>query len=227
MKKLLEPSQEKRFSSAEIALEALQKPETVNLSFANHIGIKPVDTKIVFNKTADKLEIIKPGTGWNSSSFIYLINNTITSFVGLAFIMIFRHWSFFGYIPTLILIWIGFFNWADFLFELFGKTRLVIDRENLSLSYEIFGLKFNKPRPSLRKYIIKLEYTNSLLQEKTKSKRKISYKEISPAIIVWAGNQQYKLTGMTQTELDWLLNELSDYLEIPFQRRVIPVIKSD
>ena len=88
-------------------------------------------------------------------------------------------------------------------------------------------MKFKRPRPSLRKDIIKLEYTNSFLQENTSSRRKPTYKEISPTIIIWAGNKQHKLTGMTQTEVDWLIKELSDYLELPFQRRVVPIVKSN
>ena len=87
LKKVLEPSQEKRFNSAKIALEALQKPEIVNLSFANYIAIKPVDTKILFKKNAEKIEIIKPEPGWNFSSLEKLIHNTVSTFVGLFFVI--------------------------------------------------------------------------------------------------------------------------------------------
>ncbi len=227
LKKVLEPSQEKRFHSAKIALEALQKPEIVNLSFADGAAIKPVDTKILLKKDVDKIQIIKPEAGWNFTSFAKLVNNTISTFVGLIFLMIFKSFPLVGWLISLTIIWLGVAKWADFLFEIFGRTRLVIGRKRIYLNYEIFGLRFKKTRPSLRQDIIKLEYTNSYLQEKKNSSGNPSYKEISPAIIIWAGNKQYKLTGMTQTELEWLLKELSDSLELPFQRRILPVIKSD
>ena len=227
LKKVLEPSQEKRFNSAQVALQALQKPEKVNLSFANYTAIKPFDTKIKLKKTAEKIEIIKPEPGWIFSSAIKLISYLLSTFIGLCFLMVFRNFPLFGWLISLTIVWIGFFQWAEFIFELYGETRLVIDKNKISLIYKIFGFKFKRPRPSLRKDIIKLEYTNSFLQENTSSKRKTTYKEISPTIIVWAGNKQYKLSGMTQTELEWLIKELSDYLELPFQRRVVPVIKSN
>jgi serine/threonine protein kinase len=227
LKKVLEPSQEKRFTSAKVALEALKNPEEVNFRFANYLPIKPVDTKILLKKNAEKIVIVKPEPGWVFSSLGKLMTYTISSFVGLCFLMVFRNFPLIGWLISLSIFWLGLVQWADFLFEIFGKTRLVIDKKRIYLNYEIFGLRFKKPRPSLRQDIIKLEYTNSFLQEDKNSRSNPTYKEISPAIIVWAGNKQYKLTGMTQTEVDWLLKELSDSLELPFQRRVIPVVKSN
>ncbi|MGB3654660.1 MAG: serine/threonine-protein kinase [Rivularia sp. (in: cyanobacteria)] len=227
LKKVLEPSQEKRFGSAQVALEALQKPEPVNLSFANYTAIKPVDTKIILNKNHEKIEIIKPGTGWVFNSLAKLVNNLLTTFVGLCFLMVFRNFPFIGWLISLSILWSGVFLWVDFIFELFGKTRLFINQKTISLRYELFGIRYRKNKPSPRENIIKLEYTHSFFQENTSSRRKPTYKEISPTIIVWAGNKQYKLNGMTQTELDWLIKELSDYLELPFQRRVVPIVKSD
>lgn len=45
--------------------------------------------------------------------------------------------------------------------------------------------------------------------------------------MIWAGNKKYQLTGITETELDWLVNELSDWLELPVQNRIIPVIEQN
>ncbi len=227
LKKVLEPSQEKRFNSAKVALEALNNPEQINLSVGNYPGIKPVDTKILFKKNANKIVIIKPEEGWVFSSITKLLSYILSTFVGLCFLMIFRNFPLIGWLISLTIFWLGIVQWADFLFEIFGKTRLVINKKRIYLNYEIFGLILKKPRPSLRQDIIKLEYTNSFLKQDINSRGNFSYKEISPTIIVWAGNKQYKLTGMTQTEIDWLLKELSDWLELPFQRRVIAVIKSD
>ena len=228
LKKVLEPSQEKRFNSAQIALEALQNPEpVVNLSFANHLAIKPVDTKILFHKNAEKVEIIKPEAGWNFSSLGKLIHNTVSTFIGLFVVMILWDIPLIGWIFSLMLVCSGAINWIKFIFELFGRTRLVINQKKIHLSYELFGAKYERTKPSFRKNILKLEYINSFIQQKQNSRGNISYKEVSPAIIIWAGNKQYKLTGITQTEVDWLIKELSDSLKLPFQRRVVPIVKSD
>jgi serine/threonine protein kinase len=227
LKKVLEPSQEKRFSSAQVALEVLQKPEKVNLSFANYTALKPADSKIILNKNDTQIEIIRSGTGWVFGSFAKLVNNLLTTFVGLCFLMVFRNFPFIGWLISLTFLWFGAVLWVDFIFELFGKTRLFINQKRISLRYQLFGIKYRKNKPSLRENIIKLEYTNSFYQEQKNSKGHISYKEFAPAVIIWAGNKQYKLTGITQTELDWLIKELSDYLELPFQRRVVPIVKSN
>ena len=147
LKKVLEPSQEKRFSSAQVALEALQKPEKVNLSFANYTAIKPVDTKIILNKNQEKIEIIKPGTGWVFNSLAKLVNNLLSTFVGLCFFMVFRNFPLIGWLLSLIILWLGLVKWADFIFELFGQTRLVIDKNKIYLSYENFRVEIQKTPP--------------------------------------------------------------------------------
>lgn len=227
LRKVLEPSQEKRFNSAQIALEALQKPEIVNLNFANYVAIKPIDSKVILNKNANSIEIIKPGTGLIFSSLGKFVKNILSNIVTIIFILVFSNVPLFGTIISLILIWLGIVQWTDFFFELFGKTRLMINRKKIYLNYELFGMKYEKNQSSLRKDIIKLEYINSFVKEEKDLQGRTSYKEIPPVIIIWAGNKQYKLTRMTQTELDWLLKELSDWLQIPFQRRIIPVVKSN
>ena len=227
LKKILEPSQEKRFNSAQVALEALQKPEPVNLSFANHIAIKPVDSKIILNKNADKIEIVQPGTGFKLFYFFggLAVNLSLTTFIFIFswLLMI----PILGWIFYFLLVLSVFSRWKDWLFNIFGKIILRINRKNISLSYEIFGFNFKIPGPSPRHHVIKLEYTNSFLKQKKGSKGSISYKEIPPSIIIWAGNKKYQLSKMTETELDWLSQELSDWLELPLQHRLIPLVKSD
>ncbi len=227
LKKVLEPSQEKRFNSAQVALEALQNPEQMNISVGNYFAIKPADSKVSLKKTAEKIEIIKPGTGWVFNSLAKLVNNLFSTFFGLCLLMVFRNFPLVGWLISLTILSFGAVLWVDFIFEMFGKTRLFINQKTISLCYELFGIKYRKNKPSPRENIIKLEYTDSFFQGQESSKGHISYKEFAPAVIIWAGNKSYKLTGITQPELDWLVKELSDYLELPFQRRVVPVIKSN
>ncbi len=225
LKKVLEPSQEKRFNSAQVALETLKNPEQMNLTVGNSFAIKPVGTKIILNKNTDRIEIVQPGKGWNSL-LRKLASSLLMNIFVLAFLIFFIPWYIWGLINIVILACKVFLYWEEFLFEICGKIRLVVDKKHISKTYEILGLKFQKPHSSLRENVIKLEYINSFFDAKT-YKDNLSLKQISPTIIIYAGNQQYKLTGMTQTELEWLTQELSDWLEIPFQRRVVPIIKSN
>ncbi|MDY6901909.1 MAG: hypothetical protein SWZ49_28125 [Cyanobacteriota bacterium] len=205
----------------------MQKPEQANLSCANNLATKPVDTKIILNRNVDKIEIIKPSPGWIFSSLGKLTSNTFSTFFGLFFVILLFNIPLVGWFFSLMLICSGVLNWVDFLFGLFGTTKLFINHKKIYLSYELFGMRYERLKPSLRKNILKLEYTNSFIQQKTNSRGNLSYKEVSPAIVIWAGNKQYKLTGITQTEVEWLIKELSDCLELPFQRRMVPIIKSE
>ncbi|BAY86401.1 serine/threonine protein kinase [Calothrix parasitica NIES-267] len=222
LKKVLEPSREKRFASAQIALEALQKPERIKPIFNNHVAIQPFDSKISLTKNSEEMEIVKPGTGFTFSS---LAVNLFSTFGGLLFLMIFRNFPFIGWLISLSILWSGIRLWANYIFEMFGKVRLFIDSNKVNFHYELFGIKFRKRKPVARENIIKLEYTSYFVQ-KNNSDDNVSYKEFSPAIIIWAGKKPYKLTGMTQTEMEWLIRELSNYLELPFEHRRIPIIKS-
>ena len=226
LKKVLEPSQEKRFSSAKVALSALQNPEIVNLSFANNVTIKPVGSEIILNKSADKLEIIKPGTGWTLNSFGKLLGNIFISCFALYFVILLWTLPFIKWFMLPFVICIVFSSWGFFLFFRFGKTRLLIDNK-IHLTYEMFGIKYQLPHKSLRENIIKLEYNNCLIQENKSSIERISYNYFSQKIVVWAGNEQYQLIGMTPPELHWLLKELSEFLELPIQHRITPLIKSN
>ena len=223
LKKVLEPSREKRFNSAKIALEALQKPEKIQHSFANSIATKPFDSKISLTKSAERIEILVPRTEFKLST---LASTLFTTFVGELFLKVFINIPYIGWFISLIIICCGIRLWKNFLFQSFGKIRLFIDRNKIYLRYELFGIKYQGRKASLRESIIKLEYTNYCLQEQKSSEGEISYSHFPPQIIIWAGNKPYTLNGMTQTEIEWLIQELSDYLELPFERRVIPVMKS-
>ena len=223
LKKVLEPSQEKRFSSAQVALEALQKPEQIKPIFTNHVAVQPFDSKISLTKNAEEMKIVKPGTGFTFSS---LVVNLLCTFFGLPFLMAFINFPFIGWFISLSIVWFGIRLWAKFIFEMFGKVQLFIDRNKINLHYELFGIKLKTSKPVARENIIKLEYTNYCLQQQKDSEGNVSYKEFSPTIIIWAGKKPYQLTGMTQTEVEWLIQELSDYLELPFEHREVPIIKS-
>ncbi|MBE9214051.1 serine/threonine protein kinase [Plectonema cf. radiosum LEGE 06105] len=224
LRKVLEPSQEKRFNSAQVALEALQKSEEFNQSLSSRFSIKPVDTNILLKKNDEKIEIIQPGTGFNLFNFFGGLIYNVLPIIFIPFLW----WLIFipglGWIVLFFAARSFFSRWKSWLFTLFGTTRLRINRKTISLSYEIFGLKFKKPSPSAREHIIKLEYINSYIKDTKNSGNLTRKNEVPPAIIIWAGNKKYQLTGITETELDWLINELSDWLELPVQNRILPVI---
>jgi len=95
-----------------------------------------------------------------------------------------------------------------------GQIRLRIDRQQISLTYQLFGFEFQHPRPSSSQEISKLECTNR--------RRKRSF-ESRAKLIIWARGRKYELNGripgwsklLTQAEIEWLACEISEWLEMP------------
>lgn len=162
LRKMTEPALEKRFSSAQMALQALEqpqqspdpKPKAPASSFATlHPkpgsplpaptgATKPANSKVVLTCQPNFLEVVIPSA--------------------------------------------------------LGKTRLKIDQEKLVLVNEWMGLKVNEPTPELRQNLRSLEYSRSHLA-------------------IWAVTSKYELSNgnLSESEINWLVQELSHYLKLP------------
>jgi hypothetical protein len=110
------------------------------------------------------------------------------------------------------------------LFSLFGKVRLRLDQQQIALIWELFGVKFHRPRPAPRHHINKLVYIPKHFTKDSEG----SQIQVLPQVVVWAGVQKYELggngingsgvSGSTEPEIQWLAHELSDWLELPIMR---------
>ncbi len=101
------------------------------------------------------------------------------------------------------------------LFDLFVQFRLHIDREQIVLSYQLFGLKYYHHISAPRQQIIKLERTRTIYETDENGKK---VKKLGPQINIWAGIQKFEIGCgglLSEPELDWLAHELSDWLELP------------
>jgi hypothetical protein len=108
------------------------------------------------------------------------------------------------------------------LFALFGRVRLHINQQQISLTYELFEFKFGS-RSAPKQGISKLELVYSSVGN-------------PQTIAIWAGTQEYLLGSptryedayqvdrLTVPELDWLAHELSEWLRLPIQVRRLPPV---
>ena len=112
---------------------------------------------------------------------------------------------------------------------LFGRVRLRINQQQISLTREMFGLKYHRSRPSPRQNITMVQCTRRLFNRGFWGQRE----EIDPHLIIWAGTQKYELGGskgfmsnfyasLTEPELDWLAHELSEWLGMRMTRDYLP-----
>jgi hypothetical protein len=218
---MTEPNLERRPSSAEAALKALNEselttPYTLNL-------VKPVGSKIQLTKNWDYFEILIPPTGfkpsmvftglfaiaWNSFILFWTIGALSAPFpLNLPFALF--SLPFWG---------AGFFMISTLLMGLFGNIRLRLDHQQIALLYELLGFKFHRPRPASRESITKLVYTPRHFTKDSDGDKT----PVPAQLEVWAGVKKYPLTVnsgaiQSEAELEWLAHELSDWLGMEITR---------
>ena len=215
---MTEPILDRRFTSAQSALQALEQPTQIDIAPKN-VG-KPFGSKISLLLHADSLEILRPPKGfsadivglslfaiaWNSFIVMWTASAVFLTPLGINLFFALFSLPFWG--AGIGMVW-------QILSTLFGRVRLRLNQQQISRTYELFGFKSNRPLPAPTQNITKLE-----LEYLGEAKRRI---------IIWAGTQKYELGGyshITEPELDWLTYELSDWLRLPIQVKRLPADRS-
>ncbi len=214
---MTEPSLEQRLESSQHALQALEhkalrkKQLLVPVKPTSSKPVKPTYSKVVLTKKDNFLEIYIPPKGfsrtllpligaagfWNVCSVSILIKE----FSSVGFIII----PFLGAGLLLIL---------GVLWECFGQVWLHIDQEKISVEYELLGIRIPYPSPTSRNQIFKLERTLSFSDSDSQGNQL----EVRPQINIWAGTKRFSIGvggSISEVEIDWLANELSDWLGLP------------
>ena len=215
LKWMTEPCLERRLKSASFALQALEKQSLrFDLSL---VATQPVGSRVVLTKKHNYLEIIIPPKGFSCGllfliGWAVLLNRFLVNWYSNAILS----WSSGGWLAAffaLPFLAIGLGMIIAILLALFGQIRLYLDREQIALSYQLFGLKYHSPRPAPRQQIIKLERTRTFYKEGGEG-----YVVVKPQINIWAGIEKFEIGGgglLSKPELDWLAHELSNWLELP------------
>jgi serine/threonine protein kinase len=213
---MTEPSLSKRLSSAEQAWRSLKNPRPLDKT---PIALHLQGSDIKLRKTSEFIEIIFPPPGVGLG-LIALFSTAVAAKATL--------WGNFDYNKTtnseinlLILMMISGNLLAVvgvmFLFALFRKLRLRIERQQISFFSHLFWLKWNYSKPAPRQDICQLEieqieYTVPVRVEKL-------YR--ASLVIVLPENQKYRVgekQGLNQSEIEWLATELSQWWGLKIQR---------
>ncbi|MBD1833224.1 serine/threonine protein kinase [Cyanobacteria bacterium FACHB-472] len=221
LKRMTHPNLNRRLTSTKEALQALMQPQEPDI--APITVRKPAGSKISVTEKADSLEILIPPAGFNSNilklCFFAIAWNSFILIWTSSFFFTSSGIDFFIVLFSLPFWYQGIHMVWQILFGLFGRVRLSIDPQQISLTYEIFGFKFNFPKPAQRQDITMLEHTRKYLTTGHRGREV----EVSPRVIIWAGTQKYELVTdevMTEPELNWLAHELSDWLKLPIIRPI-------
>jgi serine/threonine protein kinase len=221
LKLMTEPSLGNRLSSANAALTALEKPLKPTPTNTHLPAKKPTDSKIKFTKYPGYLEIIIPPVGLKISTVALFLASVVSSYITWVYIIICIQISS---LDTLVLTFLATLLLGlvtliyKFLFRLFGRIRLLINQRKITLTHELFGTKIQFTRPAKKDDICLLQRI-----------RKVGYKdlqvstvEIKAKIVIWAGKQKQYILGndnelISESELDWLVHELSEWLNLPIR----------
>ena len=208
---MTQPSLSQRFKSTQEAIKALDSPlpRKKTPSLSKQKLKKPLGSEIQLHKNADSLEIIIPpqGFGVPQISLISLAAPMAIGFFMFSIDVSLRQNPSVYLIQVIAIIFILFIIfWA-----LFKRTRLKINQNRVLFTYEMFGIKYKFRHKKLKKDTYKLEYTPSSLIEAG----------FKPILSLTTGLKELQLSkygNFTPEELEWLAQEISDYLDAPIFR---------
>jgi serine/threonine protein kinase len=220
---MLAPEVGKRFQTAKLALSALD-----DLNHFSEITIikKPKSSQIQLTKNMQEIKIFIPpfgfdpslicigcfAIGWNSLIFSWTLGLSSAPFpMNIPFLLF--------SLP----FWAAGLSLAyQVLFPLFGKTYLIINQNTISLTQEIFNFCYSITKPAPRDEIYRLVFTPKHYAKDSDGDRT----EVLAKLIIYAGRNEYKLERITtEEELQWLAQELSEWLGIPIINLINPNAK--
>ncbi|MEL6552293.1 MAG: serine/threonine-protein kinase [Cyanobacteria bacterium J06621_11] len=220
------PALEKRFSSAQQALDALlHQPNNKASSSLRQkqthplpILTKPAGSKVILHKTSNHLEIVVPPKGFTPSLIPTIIFASIWNVFLLGWYSMAFRMGLFGLFPGLFAIghlYAGIGMIISVLQALFGTTTLFINDQTITVEHQLLGFTRQKPKPADRKDIIRVEQSQAT---HTTKKGRHTSETVSPQLSIWAGTKQFNIGGnnvLSTIELEWLAGEVSAWLNLP------------
>lgn len=209
LKQMTEPSLDRRFASAEAALNALNQPERS----ITPVQFQPQGSKILLNRSTNMLTIILPPTGLSERiasvtlSAISLMTCAIVLVAILGMGLLTSTGIILNLVYFLLLTMFGSVTFAA-IAALLLQTQLQIDSQSVFCVYQILGLRYRRYLGSSQA-ISKLVYSPRSQNDDRPS-----------GIAIWIGTQCFEFgSALTESELEWLVQELSDWLGLSIEQK--------
>ena len=210
---MTEPSLNKRLSSAGEALRSLKNPRT---SDKMPVALQRQGSVIKLTKNSELVEIIIPPSGVGLGLTALL---SVVIAVNMPLFVNFNSGEENSEILMIIGIILAAVGVVKFLDMLFVERRFRIDRQQISYVSHLLGWEWNNSQPAPRQDICQLEI-EQIEYTRRDTKQKLS--RVSQ-MIIQAGNQKYRLgvkQRLSESEIEWLATELSQWLGLTIQRTV-------
>jgi Protein kinase domain len=209
LRRLTKPCIEKRFGTVPEASTALANPPSFSNPLTN-ILTRPVGSKIQLQLTPEKLLLIAP-YGVNRRDIVQYTGTLL-----LPLMMIAGQWgaAMFWLAPAIIAVFIlGMFASARS-----GRVQLRITPQRIMLCYQILGLTYYwqstvAKSSDISKIELICEHHGYLPRQQGRMVK------IPAQINIWTGIHRFELgKNLSQPELEWLVQELSIWLDLPVTR---------
>ncbi|WP_346289992.1 serine/threonine-protein kinase [Sphaerothrix gracilis] len=209
LRRMTEPSLEKRFSSVEQARQALQRPSMLT---AQAHRFRPEGSRIRVKKGTDTLRIripcpivgpkisMPPVSSWGCIMAVFLS---------------------YGWMLWLAIALIGKVGFS--LLSILLSKQIIIGPRYITVAYRLLGLV-----PLLSQSLPLQQISQLERREASYQKSDWGYLKRQAELIIWIGNRACKvdkLGGLTTPELDWLEHELSTWLDLPVRRQKIQLTR--
>jgi serine/threonine protein kinase len=228
LKWMIQPSLNRRLSSAEEALKALEQPR--QQTDHSVLKQKPFGSQIQVRKDGKTVEIYIAPARFRSRILISKImrdtNCLLPTLMGLIFCsvgLLSCFISVFSLIPGIIFFCAGWFlivHISPALNIFFESIMVRIKKESLSWTYEwthelISNWKKSQDALISKKDIKQLIYSNGYWQT-TKIKKGTNTMLIPPTItIVAQGEHKFSVYHLSDPEMEWLAHEISEWSGVP------------
>ncbi|HEY9827287.1 MAG TPA: serine/threonine-protein kinase [Stenomitos sp.] len=218
LQKMVQPSLNQRFTSAQEALQALHQRTQTQEALTPQLA----HTKIQITRTADSLEILLPPAASNPAGLVGLLCMGGFAIAWNSFILMWTALALrapfpinLGFSLFSLPFWIvGLGMAGGVIFGLWGRVRIRLDAQQIRQDYELFGFKRATTPPSLRQEITKLQLTKPYFKRDSDGDRI----EVKPKLLIWAGARKYGCFGngtLSEPELAGLAQILSEWLSLP------------
>jgi serine/threonine protein kinase len=224
LKRMTEPSLERRLATVQDAFSALDKPQQRQLKTIEQTAVcKPGSSEILLAKNADYLEIfLKVG----KNKRLMLIKNRLIGCMILVAIVCTRVGDFNAQ-EVIILIGMLVIG-IEIMFKLNiikEKVSLIINKQPLTKESIIYIWMENKLVPEKYKKEV-LNYDINKLPTREIHKLELVYSNLATApheLIIWKGNRKYfEINQLNAVELNLVASELSQRLGLPLHTKMLP-----
>jgi hypothetical protein len=220
LEKAIEPVMEDRFSSARIALNALEAKNSsyrgnsyiASLKASGEIEkarkLKPLDTRIEYERTSDRLTFKIPSLGYRPLTWVFgVLAGAIYWGLDKFILPYVNAW---GLVSQIVLGAVAFVVGLMalmcallFVYALIGNVLIELDRQTFRIAWHLFGIRIGRER-GYNSEITRIGIEEIVAEDGQKNTH----------YAIWRGEIKHRFDSilMEKEEMDWILGEILDFL---------------